>query len=65
MFLDVILDPNKDLKAQSINLSVMTIMVLLVIFMHRKNFVRLYNGTENRIGSKKKLTEKDKNESSN
>lgn len=63
MFLDTWLDHTKDFASQSINLSVMSLLVLLVIFMHRKNFVRLYNGTESRIGSKQKLNQKPKDES--
>lgn len=41
-------------QSQSINLTVLSIIVLLIIYMHKKNFVRLLNGTENKIGQKKK-----------
>lgn len=41
-------------QSQSINLTVLSIIVLLIIYMHKKNFVRLMQGTENKIGQKKK-----------
>jgi len=42
-------------ESQIINLVVISIIVLLIIYMHKKNFIRLLNGTENKIGQKKKL----------
>ncbi|MFA5692500.1 MAG: glycerol-3-phosphate 1-O-acyltransferase PlsY [Acholeplasmataceae bacterium] len=41
-------------EAQFINLILITLMVLLIIIKHKKNIVRLLNGTENKIGQKKK-----------
>lgn len=42
-------------QSQIINLVAISIIVLLIIYMHKKNFIRLFNGTENKIGQKKKL----------
>lgn len=39
---------------QIFNLLAVSLMVMLIIYMHKKNFVRLMNGTENKIGQKKK-----------
>ncbi|MBN3490290.1 glycerol-3-phosphate 1-O-acyltransferase PlsY [Acholeplasma equirhinis] len=41
-------------QAQVINLSLVTLLVAFVIYKHKKNFIRLMNGTENKIGQKKK-----------
>jgi len=41
-------------ESQIINLVAISIIVLLIIYMHKKNFIRLLNGTENKIGQKKK-----------
>jgi len=41
-------------QAQSINLSVTSFLCLFIIYKHKKNFIRLLNGTENKIGQKKK-----------
>ncbi len=40
-------------QVQVINLSLITLMVLLIILKHKKNIVRLINGTENKIGQNK------------
>lgn len=40
-------------QAQSINLVLVTLLVLFIIYKHKKNFIRLKNGTENKIGQKK------------
>lgn len=39
---------------QIVNLTAISLMIVLIIIKHRKNFVRLYHGTENKIGQKKK-----------
>lgn len=41
-------------ESQIINLVAISLIVLLIIYMHKKNFIRLMNGTENKIGQKKK-----------
>jgi glycerol-3-phosphate acyltransferase PlsY len=51
MWVTAIIEDN--LLTQIVNLIGVSIMVSLIIFMHRKNFVRLYHGTENKIGQKK------------
>jgi glycerol-3-phosphate acyltransferase PlsY len=43
-------------ESQIINLVAISIIVLLIIYMHKKNFIRLLNGTENKIGQKKTTT---------
>lgn len=40
-------------QSQLINLIVISLIVLLIIYMHKKNFIRLMQGTENKIGQKK------------
>ncbi len=40
-------------QSQAVNLTVITLIIFTVIFMHKKNFIRLKNGTENKIGQKK------------
>jgi glycerol-3-phosphate acyltransferase PlsY len=64
MYLDVWLDSTKNFLQQSVNLTIITLMVALIIFKHRKNFVRLLNGTENKIGQKVDIN-KDKTKSNN
>jgi len=40
-------------QSQIVNLIAISLIVLLIIYMHKKNFIRLMNGTENKIGQKK------------
>ncbi|WP_025724857.1 glycerol-3-phosphate 1-O-acyltransferase PlsY [Acholeplasma granularum] len=40
-------------ESQIVNLIGISLVVLLIIYMHKKNFTRLFNGTENKIGQKK------------
>lgn len=53
--------PSKNLvvsyQAQIINLILITFMVILIIWKHKPNIKRLLNGTENKIGQKKKKVE--------
>lgn len=47
---NLILDP----QVQSISLFMVTALAAFVIIKHRKNFIRLKNGTENKIGQRRK-----------
>ncbi|VEU82288.1 glycerol-3-phosphate 1-O-acyltransferase PlsY [Acholeplasma hippikon] len=53
MWISVALAPSQTFETQFFNLIAISFMCLLIIYMHKKNFIRLKNGTENRIGQKK------------
>lgn len=54
MWVSVPFMPGQTYANQIFNLIAISLMVLLIIYMHKKNFIRLKNGTENKIGQKKK-----------
>lgn len=45
---------DNNFSEQIINIIIVSVLVVFIIFKHRKNFVRLAKGTENKIGQRKK-----------
>lgn len=52
-WVSVLIIPEQTFQNQAVNLVAITLLCSLIIYMHKKNFIRLKNGTENKIGQKK------------